>query len=55
MIYWDRELKLTYIRWLVGGEYITLPMKDITTERLRTNMTSMFEAAFCTPFLQPTL
>ncbi|KAL3484244.1 hypothetical protein BJX62DRAFT_230404 [Aspergillus germanicus] len=30
----------------VGGEYITLPMKDITTERLRTNMTAMFEAAF---------
>ncbi|KAL2786934.1 hypothetical protein BJX66DRAFT_311971 [Aspergillus keveii] len=30
----------------VGGEYITLPMKDITTDRLRANMTSMFEAAF---------
>lgn len=32
----------------VGGEYITLPMKDITTERLRANMTAMFETAFCT-------
>ncbi|CEL11651.1 hypothetical protein ASPCAL14751 [Aspergillus calidoustus] len=30
----------------VGGEYITLPMTDITTERLRANMTAMFEAAF---------
>ncbi|KAL4954081.1 hypothetical protein BDW69DRAFT_144667 [Aspergillus filifer] len=30
----------------VGGEYIKLAMKDITTERLRANMNSMFEAAF---------
>jgi NAD(P)-dependent dehydrogenase (short-subunit alcohol dehydrogenase family) len=35
------------ISMLVGGEYITLPMTDITTERLRANMTAMFEAAFC--------
>ncbi|KAL2803350.1 hypothetical protein BJX63DRAFT_412149 [Aspergillus granulosus] len=30
----------------VGGEYITLPLTEITTERFRANMTAMFEAAF---------
>ena len=38
---------------IVGGEYIKLAMKDITTERLRANMNSMFEAAFCKSFIPP--
>lgn len=32
---------------LVGGEYITTPLQEITTERLRYNMNLTFEANFC--------
>lgn len=31
----------------VGGEYTGTPLKDITTEKLRRNMNSLFEANFC--------
>ncbi|KAK9423390.1 putative short-chain dehydrogenases/reductase [Seiridium unicorne] len=31
----------------VGGEYTDIPLKDITTERLRKNMNMGFEANFC--------
>lgn len=38
---------LTMYRSIVGGEYVADPIQGITTERLRKNMNSMFEANFC--------
>ena len=31
----------------VGGEYVSIPLQEITTERLRKNMTAGFESNFC--------